>query len=174
MRDYDEAVRLAPKDPVAFYNRGKALWEHGQFTNGMSDLEKAIHLAPEVADYPYVLAWALATCPTREARNGKRALVLATKACELSKWRDAAHLETLAAAYAECGKLPDAIKWQKKAIQISYAEKDLQQDARNRLELYQMFGTKVMPARAGVALVNLVGDENLGTEEDWLIGVVRN
>ena len=47
------------------------------------------------------LAWLLATAPDARFRDGPRAVEHATRACELSGWRDAAALDTLAAAYAE-------------------------------------------------------------------------
>jgi tetratricopeptide (TPR) repeat protein len=171
IRDYDEAIRLDPKDPMTFYSRGTASCELEQYAKGVSDLEKAVQLDPEVADYVYWLAWMVATCPDLAVRDGKRAVSLATKACELSKWKDPAHLEALAAAWAECGKLSDAIKWQKKAIEIDYADKGLKQEARDRLEFYQVFKTKVMPTRADVDLVDW--SQNGGTEEYWLLGEVQ-
>ena len=39
-------------------------------------------------------------------------VALATKAWELSGWKDASHLETLAAAYAATGDFDSAVKWQ--------------------------------------------------------------
>ena len=61
------------------------------------------------------IAWAKATCPTEKYRDGKRALELATKACELSEWKKQSYLVTLAAAYAATGNFDKAIEWEQKA-----------------------------------------------------------
>ena len=40
------------------------------------------------------LAWLQATCPEAKARDGKQAVEHATRACELSAWKEAAFLDT--------------------------------------------------------------------------------
>ena len=49
------------------------------------------------------MAWHLCTAPDEKARDGKRAVEAATKACELTEYKNGGYLDTLAAAYAEVG-----------------------------------------------------------------------
>ena len=60
-------------------------------------------------------AWIWANCPDANLRDGRRAVKSATKACELTEWKVALHLATLAAASAEVDDYDSAIKWQTRA-----------------------------------------------------------
>ena len=84
-------------------------------------------------------AWRLATSPEAELRNGTKAIELATKACELTNWKDVTFVDTLAAAYAETGDFNSAVEWQKKAIDLLPGGEPpwRQPGYKDRLELYQ-------------------------------------
>ena len=82
------------------------------------------------------LAWALATSPDGRFPDAELAIEMATKACELSKWKDPVCLDTVSAAYAESGDFGSAVKWQTKAIELLPDEKE-KEDYRTRLKLYQ-------------------------------------
>ena len=61
----------------------------------------------------------LATSPSDKVRNGKEAVRLAECALDLSKGRDPAVLDTLAAAFAETGRFSRAMEWARKAIGLA-------------------------------------------------------
>ena len=78
----------------------------------------------------------MAACPEAKFRDGKGAVKFATRACELTKWKDPLSLNTLAAAQAEAGDFDAAVKSQKKAIELLTDERQ-KDDYRSRLALYQ-------------------------------------
>ncbi len=84
--------------------------------NSYADLNIAIHADPKNAEALNAMAWFLATWPEKKHRNGKRSIVLATKACQLTDWNNPAILDTLAAAYAETGEFDKAVEFMNKAI----------------------------------------------------------
>jgi len=69
-------------------------------------------------------------------RDGKRAVELATRVCELTEWKYANPLDTLAAAYAEVGDFDKAVEWQEKASKL-YTDADDRKKGEDRLKLYQ-------------------------------------
>lgn len=86
-----------------------------------------------------VLAWLLATSQTSELRNSTKAIEYATKACELTDWKNFAYVDTLAAAYAEAGDFKSAVKWQKEAINLLTEKEpaEWRTGFEARLKLYQ-------------------------------------
>jgi len=133
--DFDRAIELNPKYAEAYCNRGAAFGALKQYERAIRDLDKAIELDPKYARAYNNLAWLLATAEERSIRNGRRAVELALKACELSECQDAYLLGTLAAAYARNGDFVKAIEWQDKLV--TSAQRTLDRDARARLQLYR-------------------------------------
>ena len=82
------------------------------------------------------LAWLLATCPYAELRNGTSAVSYAERAVGLTHRKNAALLDTLAAAWAESGDFAKAISVQKEAIALLQDEKE-KKDFASRLKLYE-------------------------------------
>ena len=76
------------------------------------------------------LAWLLAT--NAAVLNAVQAKELATRACELSSWGEAGHLDTLAVACAELGELAEAMKWMERAVQLEDRE-----EYRERLAIWR-------------------------------------
>ena len=67
------------------------------------------------------MAWFLATCPDATLRNGPEAVRLASHACAVTGRGNPELLDTLAAAYAEAGKFPEAINVAQEAIAVARA-----------------------------------------------------
>ena len=83
------------------------------------------------------LAWLLATSPEASLRNGPEAVQFAEKACRLTRYCAPYLVGTLAAAYAEAGRFPEAIATAQKACNRAVNYPDLLEQNRQHLELYR-------------------------------------
>ncbi len=120
------------------YRRGDAYHALREYAKAEEDYAAVLNRDP---DYPNLLnsrAWQLATCPDAKFRDGKRSVEMATKANEKFGWKIPGHINTLAAAYAEIGQFDEALKWQKKALEL-LDTKDIDQRTamQERIELYR-------------------------------------
>jgi tetratricopeptide (TPR) repeat protein len=134
--DFTEAIRRDPKDADAYCGRGWAWREKREFAKAVADFQGALRLDPRDACALDGQAWIWATCPDDSYRNGGRAVEVAIEACELTRWKQAYCIETLAAAYAEVGDFASAVKWQTKAVELE-ADPAEKEEYRGHLKLYQ-------------------------------------
>lgn len=103
-------------------------------------LERVIREEPEDEVSLNNLSWLFSTSPIDALRNGDRALALALKACELTDYKKAYILSTLAAAYAETGDFEKALQWSQKSLDLAEQDdtvKDRTDDLKKELESYK-------------------------------------
>ncbi len=116
---FSAALVLDDRLIAAYHGRADALMSLGKQTEAIADYEKSLELSPKAAVVLNNLAWLLATSVDDAVRDGQRSLELATEASEVSEYKEAFILSTLAAAYAELGDFESARKWIGKAKEIS-------------------------------------------------------
>lgn len=120
--EYDDVLLLNPENFLALRSRADAYLNIGKHAEAIDDFDKALKLEPEDTAILNNLAWVLATSPEEKLRDGKRAVELATKACELTEYKFPHMLSTLAASFAESGNFDTAIKWSQKAVDMDDPE----------------------------------------------------
>ena len=136
--DCDMAIRIDPNAAEAYFNRANVYAHFGNRQKELHDLDVTISLNPKkFKALLNDLAWRRATSLDKENRNGPEAVAVATKACEMTDWKEWAYIDTLAAAHAEAGNFDQAIKYQKEGLLLAEAEPKLLAEARQRLSLYE-------------------------------------
>src|SRR5262249_43757638 len=138
IRDYDEAIRLDPKNVAAFRNRGFVYNLKKEYAKAVQDYEQALRLDTSDAWTPRVMAWLFATCPNAKFRDGRKAVKLATKAIDLAdEGNTGIYLDTLAAAQAETGDFDKAVEGEVKALEDLSLDPETRDKMVKRLELYR-------------------------------------
>jgi tetratricopeptide (TPR) repeat protein len=116
--DCTEAIHIDPKFADAYFNRGIAWTNKNEYEKAIADYTEANRLNPNDAGPYYGRAWIRAFCPDAHFRDGKLAVSDATRACELTNWKDPNKIEVLADAYEEAGDSSLAAQWRKKATEL--------------------------------------------------------
>lgn len=121
---YDNILQQMPDNLAALRRRGDALLSIGRHQDAIRDYERVLELEPQDHGVLNNLAWVLCTSPKEEVRDGKKAIELATKACEATSYEAPHIISTLAASYAETGNFEKAIEWSEKAVAMESNQHD--------------------------------------------------
>lgn len=132
---YSVVIELGQHRGFAYQQRGDIYLKAGLRKEAIGDYDDALAFDPNNSGGLNNLAWVLATAPEDELRDGKRALELALKACELTQHQQAHVLSTLAAAYAECGDFESARTWSQKSLEL--ADDSIKESCRRELASYE-------------------------------------
>lgn len=144
-KQYDEALALAekeasanPEDMTAVGLKANVLLHMGRHAEAGAVYDAVLEKEPDDELALNNLSWLLSTSPEDTVRDGKKALELALKACELTEYKKAYILSTLAAAYAELGQFDKAVEWSRKSVDLAEKEdEDRLDDLKRELEAFQ-------------------------------------
>ncbi|HUA39786.1 MAG TPA: tetratricopeptide repeat protein [Candidatus Sulfopaludibacter sp.] len=139
INQYQQALKQMPDSVHARYQLGLALQCRGHFAAAIEQFQQVIKLNPLHVTAQNNLAWMLATCPEASLRNGPKAVEMARRAVQLSAGTSPQILDTLAAAYAEAGRFPEAVETARQALDLSVAQKNgtLADVLQNQLKLFE-------------------------------------
>jgi len=144
VKSYESAIKAG--DTLALYDRANLYRRKGNEVDALRDYERFRQLDPKSPAAYNNLANLLATASTKELRDLPRAIALATKACELSDWKQWEMIETLASIYAADGQYQEAARWQGEAVQAAPREQKL--GLERRQQTYQAKAASVEPKKA--------------------------
>jgi tetratricopeptide (TPR) repeat protein len=138
--DFQQAVQIEPHHADFHLNWGVALDQLRRNREAAAQYREALRLNPDLIAALNNLAWILASNPDDKLRDGVEAVRLAERACDLTHHREPLLIGTLAAAYAEAGRFPEAVTAAEKAEQLATAAGLTAVAVKNRhlLELYRV------------------------------------
>jgi tetratricopeptide (TPR) repeat protein len=110
MKHLNRALELNPDMPDAHSKLGMALDQKGQTAQAVREYRRSIQIKGDNIEALNNLAWIQATHEKPEFRDGRSAVDLAERVCQLTSYNKPDALDTLAAAYAEAGRFDDALK----------------------------------------------------------------
>jgi tetratricopeptide (TPR) repeat protein len=139
IENYRKAIQVNSNRSETFFHLGTTLGQLGRNREAVAQYREALRLNPNLTGALNNLAWVLAANPDARLRNGAEAVRLAERACELTHDGEPLFIGTLAAAYAEAGRFPEAVTTAEKAAQLATSAglKKVAEKNQQLLELYR-------------------------------------
>ncbi len=136
---FRRALALDAENPEAHRNLAMVLGQKGAHEEASRHYREAIRLSPDDPSSYNNLAWIRATHPDPGLRDGPEAVELAEKARDLWGEKEVNLLDTLAAAYAEAGRFPEAVAALEEAVSLAASRglAEQTQELGRRLEGYR-------------------------------------
>jgi len=136
---FREAARLQSTNALANYHLALIHQERKETPAAIERLRAVLKAQPDWPESLNNLAWILAANADATLRNGAEAVTLAERACRLTNYKEPLLVGTLAAAYAEAGRFPDAVSSAEKArgLALAAGQKEVAQKNQELLEIYR-------------------------------------
>jgi protein O-mannosyl-transferase len=119
--EFQEAARLQTTNVLANYHLALIYQSRKDLPAAIERFRRVLSLQPDWPESLNNLAWILAANPDASVRNGPEAVSLAERACKLTDYKAPLLVGTLAAAYAEAGRFPEAVSSAEKARALALA-----------------------------------------------------
>jgi tetratricopeptide (TPR) repeat protein len=119
------ALELNPNYPEAHNNLAIALSQTEGVQQAINEWEKTLRIDSKNLEAECNLAWVLSTFSDPSVRNGPKAVELAERAIDLSGGKNARIWRLAAAAYAEAGRFPEAIKAAQSGLALAKSQGNL-------------------------------------------------
>jgi tetratricopeptide (TPR) repeat protein len=116
---YQKVLALKPDDAEARQHLAVVVSQREGILKTLAKWRAALRLQPNDVALLNNTAWLLATNPNASVRDGREAVGLAERALKLSGGHEPAILGTLAAAYAEAERFPEAVAAARNALQLA-------------------------------------------------------
>lgn len=113
------ALEEYPDNFAAHTKLGLLLMQKGNPSSAIAHWKIALEIMPHDFNAQCNVAWVFATCPNPVMRNGPRAVELMEDVIKRSGTRNPILLRTLAAAYAESGRFPEAVATAHEALDLT-------------------------------------------------------
>jgi serine/threonine-protein kinase len=101
--------------------------ERKAYSEAIQHYKEALQIDPDSAVTHNNLAWLYATCEDPKWRDPRSALEHARKAVELTQWKKAGFIDTLAEANYASGSYQEAVRIQSRALQLEPQDPELQE-----------------------------------------------
>src|ERR1019366_5675227 len=137
---FEKALKINPNLAEAHCYLGTILYyAQWKIQEALVHWREALRLDPNSALALSQNAHALSATPEASVRNGAEAVRLAEQAVRLSGSREPVYLDSLAMAYAEAGRFPDAIETGRRALALATQQSNgqLAEELSARLKLYE-------------------------------------
>ena len=136
---FRQTLAIAPNDIASCNNIAEILASRNNPAAAVAYYTKSLSISSNQLSTINDLAWLFATNPDVEPDAPQSALILATKLCKVTDFKDPNPLDTLASAYAANAKFPQAIITAQQALDIANEKglTNLATQIKNRLDLYK-------------------------------------